>query len=187
MANEPEPKVEQPAMVWRPVVFATPAMPQMTTTTAYVAEPAPTVAPAVTPSAAPAAEPVRVEKKSSRSFGKIFTTLLLGAIIGLPLFGDRLGSFSMPSVGRSSYVEPDAPFRPYEASLRTTYRGEPVYYSDGRWYVRQDGHWTYFRDEPAELSSYRRDHVRPVRRGVSSTYGSERSGAEYERRFDTKF
>src|SRR5689334_18647637 len=38
----------------------------------------------------------------------------------------------------------------------TEYRGETVYYVDGRWYHRNAGRWAYYRQEPPELVHHRR-------------------------------
>jgi hypothetical protein len=68
--------------------------------------------------------------------------------------------------GEAEYAEPvgqveitSAPVVNYEAYPHTVYRGQTVYYVNGRWgYPHANGHWAYLRNEPQELVRYRR-HV----------------------------
>jgi len=48
----------------------------------------------------------------------------------------------------------------------TVYRGETVYYVDGRWYHRRGPRWVYYRHEPPDLVRHRRhvDVAPPARR-----------------------
>jgi hypothetical protein len=58
-----------------------------------------------------------------------------------------------------------APVNVY-AYPHTAYRGETVYYVDGRWYQRRGPRWAYYQHEPRELVRHRR-HVEvapPARR-----------------------
>ncbi|HMJ55146.1 MAG TPA: hypothetical protein VK540_23885 [Polyangiaceae bacterium] len=48
-----------------------------------------------------------------------------------------------------------APVNVY-AYPHTVYRGEPVYYVDGRWYHRRGQRWGYYRHEPPGLVRHRR-------------------------------
>jgi hypothetical protein len=55
----------------------------------------------------------------------------------------------------------------------TVYRGETVYYVDGRWYHRRGPRWVYYRHEPPDLVRHRR-HVEvapPARRYAPPTTG----------------
>jgi len=62
-------------------------------------------------------------------------------------------------------VVDSAPVNVY-AYPHTVYRGEDVYYVDGRWYQRRGPRWVYYRHEPQDLVRHRR-HVEvapPARR-----------------------
>jgi hypothetical protein len=56
-----------------------------------------------------------------------------------------------------------------ETYPRTSFRGRPAYFVDGRWYYRSGPRWVYFREEPNELRDYRVRHFR----------GSPRYGERY--------
>ena len=63
-----------------------------------------------------------------------------------------------------------------ESYPHTVYRGEPVYYVEGRWYYRHGPRWAYYREEPRPLIEFRsspayvhhhrHDHHHYVRREV---------------------
>jgi hypothetical protein len=42
-----------------------------------------------------------------------------------------------------------------EAYPSVVYAGEPVYFYGNRWWHRDGGRWSYYRDEPTELRSQR--------------------------------
>jgi hypothetical protein len=64
---------------------------------------------------------------------------------------------------QDAFIEVEAPPVRYESAPRARYRGDPVYYNDGRWYARRGDRWGYYREEPRELVRYR--HHRHHRHG----------------------
>lgn len=56
---------------------------------------------------------------------------------------------------QDAFIEVEAPPARYEAAPHARYRGDPVYYSEGRWYARHGDRWGYYREEPRELVRYR--------------------------------
>jgi hypothetical protein len=80
-------------------------------------------------------------------------SLALAATLAIP--APRVAS------AQDAFIEIDAAPRGYESHPHTIYRGEPVYYVDGRWYARHGRGWAYYRDEPTELVRYRRVYTAP--------------------------
>jgi hypothetical protein len=75
----------------------------------------------------------------------------------------RTGRHAMVAVPEDVVVAPPPPN--IYAYPHTMYRGEPVYYVDGRWYHRRGPSWVYFRREPPDLVRHRRHvHAAPPSR-----------------------
>jgi hypothetical protein len=78
------------------------------------------------------------------------------------------------TAGAASAQDPfiviDTAPRYYDDTPRTVYRGDPVYYVDGRWYARHGRRWAYYRDEPRDLVRYRHDYRAPRVRHYSHHY-----------------
>ncbi|MET0386574.1 MAG: hypothetical protein ABW321_11475 [Polyangiales bacterium] len=152
MANAPDPQPQQPTYIVIPSVATAQPMP-------VIASPAVYAAPQQT---APVAAAPAPRRGGSLSFGAIFTFLLLLAVIALPMYGEPLfHDITGAAAGAhddtlvESNVAPRQ--RTSDASLRTTYRGETVYYLDGHWYTHRGQAWAYYRDEPDALLRYRRE------------------------------
>jgi hypothetical protein len=65
-----------------------------------------------------------------------------------------IGAVSSASA-QDAFIEIDAAPRGYAERPHTRYRGDDVYYVDGRWYARHGRRWHYYREEPRELVRYR--------------------------------
>src|SRR5882672_8437286 len=79
-----------------------------------------------------------------------------------------------PEVVTDDEVEIDAaPAVDVYSYPHTEYRGQSVYYVNGRWYRPHGKRWTYYRNEPAELVRHRRyvQQAPPARRAYEPRPG----------------
>ena len=107
---------------------------------------------------------------SAKKVGRVGTLALCA--LALPLASSVLACTAEVTTRHPAVVTAEedivvdaAPVNVY-AYPHTVYRGEPVYYVDGRWYRRRGPRWVYYRHEPPDLVRHRR-HVEvapPARR-----------------------
>jgi hypothetical protein len=72
---------------------------------------------------------------------------------------------------RAQVVVEIGPPAEYIATTEPVYfEGRPAYWYGDRWYYRDGGSWRHYRDEPAHLRNYRRQHV-PVRQYYGRAHG----------------
>lgn len=125
----------------------------------------------------------------SQKLRRIGQRLLLAAALAAP----SIGAASV-ATAQEAWIEIDTAPRHYDEGPHTVYRGEPVYWVDGRWYARHGQRWVYYRDEPRELVRYRtarevrhdrhveRRYERDERRERERDYREYRRDRERDRR-----
>jgi hypothetical protein len=93
---------------------------------------------------------------------KIEGILVVGVLgVSVALAGAMTGCYDEEPVG---YAEVTAAPVDIETYPSVVYMGEPVYFYGGRWWHRDGAHWSYYKDEPAELHRQRDVVARMPRR-----------------------